>query len=65
MGIRKFSDYVEEHTPHIVQEVVCLSCLYRWIAVRPHRTLLKELVCPKCEKCGNVIATGQEIDEVE
>lgn len=65
MKIRKFSDYVDEHTPHIVQEVVCLSCLHRWIAVRPEGTLLKELECPECEKCGNVIATGQEIDEVE
>ena len=63
--VKDFNDYKDEHTPHIVQEVVCLSCLKRWIAVRPQGTLLKDLVCPKCEKSGYTIATGQEIDEVD
>lgn len=61
-----FQSYKEEHTPYIVQELVCLKCLHRWIAVRPKGTLLKELECPKCEQKGKVIATGQEIEsEVE
>ena len=65
MGIRKFSDYVDEHTPHLVHEAVCLKCLYRFIACYPEKTLLKELECGNCGEVGYVIATGQEIDEVE
>lgn len=57
-----FSEYKENNEPHIVQEVVCLACLHRWIAVRNEKTLLKQLQCPKCKKGGNVIATGQELE---
>lgn len=59
-----FQSYKEEHTPHIVQEVVCLKCLFRWIAVRPQTTWLKELEC-KCGNKGYVIATGQELEAEE
>ena len=62
----EFSKYKEAHTPHIVQEVVCLKCLYRWIAVRPKETKLKELKCANlsflCGVTGFVIATGQELE---
>ena len=55
---------VEENTPHIVQEVICLKCLCRWIAVRPKYTLLKDLECPHCIFWkGYVIATGQDLEE--
>lgn len=69
-NIKSFTDYKEENTPHIVQEVVCLKCLHRWIAVRPKGTLLKDLKCANvsylCGVTGFVIATGQEItSEVE
>lgn len=61
-----FNEYKEEHTAHIVHEAICISCLHRWIEVRPQGTLLKDLECHKCNKVGYVIATGQEIDtEVE
>lgn len=52
-----------EKKPHIVQEVVCLKCLKRWIAVRPEVTLLKELECPNCKNVGFTIATGENIGE--
>lgn len=57
-----FQKYKEEHTQHIVHEAMCVSCLHRWIEVRPQGTLLKELECPNCGKVGYVIATGQEIE---
>lgn len=67
--IMDFNEYKEEHTPHIVQEVVCLKCLHRWIAVRPKGTLLKDLKCANlsflCGVTGYVIATGQELTEEE
>lgn len=63
MNVINFNDYKDENTPHIVQEVICLSCLHRWIAVRPEGTLLKDLECPHCGKVGYVITTGQEIQE--
>lgn len=63
--IKDFNEYKEENTPHIVQEVICLKCLCRWIAVRPKDTLLKDLECPHCMfgNKGYVIATGQELED--
>ena len=34
---------IEENIPHKVSEVICINCKYRWIAVRPVGTLLKNL----------------------
>ena len=48
---------------HIVQEVICLKCFYRWVAVRPVGTLLKDLECPSCNKVWYVIGTGEPIDD--
>ena len=64
MKVLNIQDYKDENTPHIVQEVVCLSCLRRWIAVRPKGSLLKDLECV-CGNVGYVIATGQELTEDE
>lgn len=50
---------IDEHTPHEVREVICINCKYRWIAVRPVGTLLKDLECPKCRQQGYVIETGE------
>lgn len=52
-----------DYTPHKVSEVICLKCLYRWIAVRPSETLLKTLECPYCRKSGYVIETGEVAEE--
>ena len=52
---------IEENIPHKVSEVICIDCKYRWIAVRPISTLLKDLECPKCGLQGYVIETGEQI----
>lgn len=56
---------INENTPHKVSEVICINCKYRWIAVRPNETLLKDLECPWCGKQGFVIETGEVINENE
>lgn len=63
--IKSFNDYIEEHTPHLVHEAVCLKCLYRFIVCYQEKTLLKELECGNCGEVGYVIATGQIIEEGE
>lgn len=57
------SDIVDitENLPHKVSEVICLKCGYRWVAVRPEDTKLRELECPNCTKKGYAIETGEEI----
>ena len=64
-NITSFEDYKEENTPYTVQELICLKCLSRWIGAFPTGTNLKEIECPNCGEIGYVIATGQEIVEVE
>ena len=54
---------IEENTLHKVSEVVCINCKYRWIAVRPTDTLLKDLECPQCGLQGYVIETGEVIND--
>lgn len=51
---------IERDIPHEVSEVICLSCLLRWIAVYPENVALKDLKC-KCGKVGYVIKTGQTL----
>ena len=53
---------IEENLPHKVSEVICINCKHRWIAVRPEKTLLKDLECPECQTKGFVIETGEIID---
>ena len=53
---------IEENLLHKVSEVICINCKHRWIAVRPEKTLLKDLECPKCQTKGFVIETGEIID---
>lgn len=54
---------IEENMPHKVSEVICIDCGYRWIAVRPTDTLLKDLECPQCGVQGYVIETGEVINK--
>jgi hypothetical protein len=56
---------IEENMPHKVSEVICINCRYRWLAVRPTITLLKDLECPQCGKQGYVIETGEVINDNE
>lgn len=56
---------INENIPHKVSEVICVKCVYRWLAVRPVVTLLKDLECPNCRQQGYVIETGEVINENE
>lgn len=58
--------YIEDYRkePHVVQEVICVKCCTRWIAVAPKTLLLKNYECNNCGK-GYVIKTGQEINNNE
>lgn len=53
---------INDNQPHKVSEVICIGCKYRWLAVRPTKTLLKDLECPRCSKQGYVIETGEIVD---
>ena len=53
---------INDNQPHKVSEVICINCKYRWLAVRPTITLLKELECPQCGKKGFVIETGEVVN---
>ena len=52
---------INENAEHIISEVVCLKCLRRWIAERPHGTMLIDLECPQCHEQGYTIETGEEL----
>ena len=54
---------IEEYQPHIVQEVMCIKCLHRWIDVRPKTLWLKDCICPHCKESGYCISTGQVIND--
>ena len=53
---------INDNQPHKVSEVICINCKYRWLAVRPATTLLKNLECPRCHIQGYVIETGETVD---
>lgn len=52
------SELIEDNSPHLVDELICLKCLNRWIGVYHEETLLKNIEC-KCGQIGYVIKTGQ------
>ena len=65
MMIKDLLDMIEvinDNQPHKVSEVICIDCKYRWLSVRPTKTLLKDLECPWCGKQGYVIETGEIAD---
>lgn len=51
---------IQERFPHVVQEVICVKCGERWIAVAPENLLLKNYECKNCVT-GYVIKTGQNL----
>ena len=53
---------IENKMPHKISEFICLECKKRWIAVRPDRTLLKDIECPNGH-IGYAIETGEDIDD--
>lgn len=54
---------INENEPHKVSEVICVDCKYRWLAVRPVVTRLRDLECPRCGLQGYVIETGETITD--
>ena len=54
---------ISEHLPHTFFEAICIKCCHRWIVVVRNNILLKKLECPSCNRAGNVINTGQTIDD--
>lgn len=53
---------MEEEQEQIIQECICLKCLYRWLDVRPVGTKLSDLECPNCGKVWYVIGTGEVLE---
>ena len=53
---------INDNQPHKVSEVICINCKYRWLAVRPIVTLLKNIECPQCHIQGYVIETGEIVN---
>lgn len=50
---------INNNLAHKISEVICIQCGYRWIAIRPSKTLLKQLECPNCSEQGYTIETGE------
>lgn len=64
MNSDELNEFIEEElTPYLVGELMCVSCLHRWIDVHPESVWLKDLECPHCGKKGFIISTGQIIDD--
>ena len=64
MNSDELNEFIEEElTPYLVGELMCVSCLHRWIDVHPESVWLKDLECPHCGKKGFLISTGQIIDD--
>lgn len=64
MEERSFNDYILENTPPYTGELICVHCCNRWIGCWPAQLLLKDIVCPHCNKTAGVISTGQMLPEV-
>lgn len=52
---------IESGIPHKISEVICIKCGKRWIAIRPEKTLLKDLECPDCGQ-GFAVETGEDLE---
>ena len=50
---------IEEYMKHRFDELICINCHHRWVAVWPASTLLADLECPKCHMVAKVISTGE------
>ncbi len=53
---------INKNKPHKCSEVICVKCCYRWVAVRPEKTLLKKLECAHCGCAGFTIETGEDTE---
>lgn len=55
--------YIEEGIDHIISELICINCKYRFLDLRPCLTWLKDLECPNCKETGYLIETGEVISD--
>ena len=46
---------IEKNLPHTVAELMCVSCLSRWVGSFPSDKCLSDLECPHCFKKGFII----------
>lgn len=53
--------HIEEAVDHILQELICINCKYRFLDLSPSTLWLKQLECPNCKETGYLINTGEVI----
>lgn len=53
---------IDANKPHLTGELMCMSCLYRYIGTWREDIWLKELYCPNCLQKGFTIGTGQILE---
>lgn len=46
-----------------IAEMICLMCLNRFVSFRPHGLLMKNMICPGCNRGGYLIETGEYMVE--
>ena len=51
----------EEGLDHIVSELICINCKFRFLDLRTFKSWLKDLECPNCKQTGYLIETGEII----
>jgi len=49
---------IEERLPHYTDEVICVKCGHRNMAVWPVGVYMKTLECAHCGETGYIIRTG-------
>ena len=59
--IEAMKDKIEADLPHHANEVICVKCLHRNIAIYPVGTALKILECDECHEQGYIILTGEDV----
>ena len=55
----------EKQLPHVANEVICIACHHRYIAVAPSKIWLKDYKCGECQKIGTIIKTGEILEGEE
>lgn len=63
VDLSSYKDEISQNEPHEVSELICVSCMYRYLGVYHHKALLKDMKCPNCHKLGGIIKTGQTLED--
>jgi len=56
---------IEDYRPAYIFEAMCIHCGHRYVSVCPVGTKLKTLSCPACHFSGQIINTGEIIEDEE